>query len=255
MNDVLRAADVRVAFGGVVACDGIDLAVASGQTIGLTGPNGSGKSTFLNALCGIVPASGSLEVHGEQVVLGHPEEIRRRGVARTFQTPQNWAALSVLDNVLLGDDDRSSTGLFGAVLGRRAMRQAEDARWQRAAAALDRVGLPRSLAYAPASSLAYGQQRRLELARAVVGGPAALLLDEPSAGLNASETRWLGELLGSLRDEGVALVVVDHKVDFLDAIGDRIVVLELGRVVAEGPPVEIWRDESVIAAYLGRAEA
>ena len=255
MSEVLRAAAVRVAFGGVLACDGIDLAVASGQTIGLTGPNGSGKSTFLNALCGIVPASGSLEVHGEPVVLGHPEEIRRRGVGRTFQTPQNWAALSVLDNVLLGDDDRSSTGLFGAALGRRAMRQAEDARWRRAAAALDRVGLPRSLAHAPASSLAYGQQRRLELARAVVGGPAALLLDEPSAGLNAAETRWLGELLVSLRDEGTALVVVDHKVDFLDAIADRIVVLELGRVVAEGPPVEIWRDESVIAAYLGRAEA
>lgn len=250
----LAATGIGVRFGGVVACDGIDLAVRPAEVVGLTGPNGSGKSTFLNGVGGLVPASGSLTVGGRPLPLGRPQEVYRAGVARTFQTPQNYDALPLLDNVLLGCSDRRWCGLGAAVLHRRAMRRAETERWATAAAALERVGLPLSLATAPASTLAYGEQRRLELARAIVGGPSVLLLDEPSAGLNAAETRWLGELLVALQAEGTALVVVDHKIDFLDAISDRIVVLELGRVVAEGKPVEIWQDESVIAAYLGRED-
>jgi branched-chain amino acid transport system ATP-binding protein len=248
----LAAAGIGVRFGGVVACDGIDLAVQPAEVVGLTGPNGSGKSTFLNAVGGLVPATGSLAVGGRPVPLGRPQGVRDAGVARTFQAPQNYDALSVLDNVLLGCADRRWTGLGAAVARRRALRRAEADRWARAAGALERVGLAPALAASPASGLAYGQQRRLELARAIVGDPSVLLLDEPSAGLNAAETRWVGDLLSSLRDEGVALVVVDHKIDFLDSISDRIVVLELGTVVAEGRPVEIWQDETVIAAYLGK---
>ena len=254
-DPALAATGIGVRFGGVVACDGIDLAVQPAEVVGLTGPNGSGKSTFLNAVGGLVPASGSLAVAGRDIPLGRPRDVRRAGVARTFQAPQNYDALSVLDNVLLGCADRRWTGLGAAVARRRALRRAEEARWALAAAALERVGLDPLLALTPASTLAYGQQRRLELARALVGAPSVLLLDEPSAGLNAAETRWLGDLLVSLQDEGTALVVVDHKIDFLDAISDRIVVLELGTVVAEGRPVEIWQDPSVIAAYLGKDEA
>jgi branched-chain amino acid transport system ATP-binding protein len=250
----LEARGIGVRFGGVVACDGIDLTVQPSEVVGLTGPNGSGKSTFLNGVGGLVPATGSLTIGGRGVPLGRPQDVRGSGVARTFQTPRNYDALSVLDNVLLGCADQRWTSLAAAVARRRAMRRAEAERWKAAATALERVGLPLTVAGTPASTLAYGQQRRLELARALVGRPSVLLLDEPSAGLNDAETRWLGELLASLRDAGVALVVVDHKVDFLDTISDRIVVLELGRVVAEGEPVEIWQDESVIAAYLGRDE-
>lgn len=247
---VLRAAQIRVSFGGVVACDDIDLVLGRGEVVGLTGPNGSGKSTLLNALTGLVHATGRVEVEGEALRLGRPREVRRRGVVRTFQSPQNWFALSVLDNVALGCPDRSAMSLAATVFGRRAMARHERARWVDARAALARVGLG-GLASAPAASLTYGQQRMLELARAIAARPSVLLLDEPSAGLNAAETGFLGGVLQQLRDEGVSMVVVDHKVDFLDALCDRIVVLELGRVVADAPPAEVWQHAAVIDAYLG----
>jgi ABC-type branched-subunit amino acid transport system ATPase component len=175
-------------------------------------------------------------------------------VVRTFQAPQNWLNLSVLENVALGSPDRAATGLLSALVRRRAVRRHERDRWAAAAAVLDRVGLT-PLAGASASVLTYGQQRLLELARAMVAEPKVLLLDEPAAGLNAAETGVLAELLAGLGREGVSCVVVDHKIDFLDAICARIVVLQLGAVIAEGPPVEIWHQPGVIDAYLGRSEA
>lgn len=249
----LEARDISVHFGGVVACDGISLAVEPGEIVGLTGPNGSGKSTFLNAVLGLVDATGELRIDGRSVVLGTPGSIRRWGVVRTFQAPQNWLNLSVLENVALGSPDRDATGLLAALTRRRTVHRHERARWDAAAAVLDRVGLT-PLAEASASVLTYGQQRLLELARAMVAEPRVLLLDEPAAGLNATETGVLAELLTGLGREGVSCVVVDHKIDFLDAISARIVVLQLGAVIAEGPPVEIWHQPGVIDAYLGRRE-
>ena len=254
MTAVLEARDISVSFGLLRACDGIGLSVPEGAVLGLTGPNGSGKSTFMNAVTGLVPATGSLEIQGQPAALGRPREVRERGVARAFQSPQNWAELSCLENVLLGSDDRQLIGLMGTVFRRASMRAREQVRWADAERALERVGLA-DLVLVPASQLTYGQQRMLELARAIVGRPSLLLLDEPSAGLNAVETGELGALLSELRQHGMAIVVIDHKIDFLDRICDRITVLQLGKVIAEGRPDEIWTHRDVIEAYLGSDDA
>ena len=253
MTGALRAEGICVNFGGVVACDSISIELAPGEILGLTGPNGSGKSTLLNAITGLVPALGRLSIAGHAVTLGAPHRVRAARVARAFQAPQTYAALTALENVALGSADHRWAGLLGALVARPAMRSAERARWALAAGALDWVGLGH-LAGTSASQLTYGQQRLVELARAVVGEPTVLMLDEPSAGLNAAETKHLGELIGELRDRGVSIIVVDHKIDFLDSICDRIVVLQLGRIIAEGTPQTVWREQSVIDAYLGTAQ-
>jgi len=247
---MLEVNDITVRFGGVIAVDGVSLHVADGSTLGLVGPNGSGKSTLLNALTGVVPATGSAALDGRQLPLGRPRRTRRAGLARTFQTPQNFEELSCIDNVLLADGDRAYTGLTGAWLVRPLMWRRERQRWQRAVDMLHLVGLADS-AEQPASLLSYGQQRMLELARSLVGDPQILLLDEPSAGLNAVETHELSRILREVRERGIALVIVDHKIDFIDSLCDTIVVLQLGRVVAAGPPETVWKDPLVVEAYLG----
>ncbi len=247
---MLTAEQITVAFGGVRAVDDVSLEVADGELLGLVGPNGSGKTTLLNAVCGIVPASGSLTVAGRAVRLGRLGAARRAGLARVFQAPQTYGELSCLDNVLLAAPDPGLRGLAGAWLARPAMWRRERARWSAGLAALETVGLA-DRALEPSAALSYGQRRLLELARALAGRPAVLLLDEPSAGLNDAETASLAALLRSVRADGQTLVVVDHKIDFLDALCDRLVVLELGRVIARGTPAEVWADERVISAYLG----
>jgi ABC-type branched-subunit amino acid transport system ATPase component/ABC-type branched-subunit amino acid transport system permease subunit len=247
---VVRATGVRVSFGGVRAVDEVDVEVGPGEILGLIGPNGSGKSTLLNALTGVVPAGGTLEVGGRRVPLGRPQRSRRAGLARTYQTPQTFTALTCLENVLLGTPRRRRTGVAAGILARPLVVADERARWAAAQAALVEVGLP-THAERPAAGLTHRDQRLLELARALVGQPRALLLDEPSAGLNATETAELRELLLRLRDQGMSLLVVDHKIDFITALCDRVVVLELGHLVAEGDPHEIWNDQRVVDVYLG----
>ncbi|HEY8547414.1 MAG TPA: ABC transporter ATP-binding protein [Acidimicrobiales bacterium] len=247
---MLRAEDIRVTFGGVCAVDGVTLELAADELLGLVGPNGSGKTTFLNAVCGVVPAQGELTVDGRPVRLGRPRSAWEAGVARVFQAPQTFEDLACLENVLLSSDDQRYRGIGGAWFNRPGMWRREKARWEAAMAALELVGLDR-YASAKAELLTYGQRRLLELARAVVGRPKVLLLDEPSAGLNDAETAELSDRLVAIRQQGVAVLVVDHKVDFLDVVCDRIVVLELGRVIAEGPPDRVWNDARVMSAYLG----
>lgn len=249
---MLRANEVSVHFGGVRAVDRVSLEVPDGASVGLVGPNGSGKSTFLNALTGVVPATGRVTVDDQELPFGKPRQIRLRGVARTFQTPQNFAELSCIDNVLLSDSDRRLTGLAGSWINRPAMWRLERQRWERALAELNRVGLG-ALAEHSAAGLSYGQQRLLELARSLVGQPSLLMLDEPSAGLNAAETDRLAEILKGVHAEGTALLIVDHKIDFIDALCEHVVVLQLGNVVAAGPPEQVWKDPLVIEAYLGEA--
>ncbi|MEO6125145.1 MAG: ABC transporter ATP-binding protein [Ilumatobacteraceae bacterium] len=247
---MLSANGITVRFGGVVAVDNVSFDVPDGTTLGLIGPNGSGKSTFLNALTGVVPSTGTASLDGRRLPLGKPRSTRRAGLARTFQTPQNFGELSCIENVLLADSDRRFTGLTGAWLARPSMWRSERARWKRALDHLELVGLG-AHAEQPASLLSYGQQRMLELARSLVGTPSILLLDEPSAGLNATETAELGRILLDVRDRGLALLIVDHKIDFIDSLCDTIVVLQLGRVVASGAPSEVWKDPVVVEAYLG----
>lgn len=247
---MLTAEGITVTFGGVRAVDDVGLDVDSAELIGLVGPNGSGKTTLLNAICGIVPARGRLTVAGQPVRLGRTSAARRAGIGRVFQAPQTYEDLSCLDNVLLSSSDRRMRGLAGAWLARPLMWRHEHRRWRRALDALELVGLA-DRATDPASLLTYGQRRLLELARATAGDPKVLLLDEPSAGLNDAETTALGTLLRDVRAAGNTVVVVDHKIDFLDSLCDRLVVLELGHVIAAGKPDEVWRDARVISAYLG----
>jgi ABC-type branched-subunit amino acid transport system ATPase component len=246
---MLRADEITVSFGGVRAVDGVSLELGD-ELLGLVGPNGSGKTTFLNAVCGVAPATGRLTVDGRDVPLGRSRAAWQAGIARVFQAPQTFVELSCLENVLLTSSDTRYRGVAGAWLIRPGMWRHERARWARSEAALQRVGLG-DLVLAPAGLLSYGQRRLLELARALAGDPRVLLLDEPSAGLNDSETAELAELLQTVRGDGIALLLVDHKVDFLDVLCDRIVVLELGAVIAEGTPETVWQHERVINAYLG----
>jgi ABC-type branched-subunit amino acid transport system ATPase component len=249
-SPILRTRGVGVSFGGVRAVDGIDLEVTSGEILGLIGPNGSGKSTLLNAVTGVVPAEGVVEVAGAPVPTGRPQRTRRAGVARTYQTPQTFTALTCIENVLLGVPDRQRTGILAGAVARPVVLADERRRWGEAQAALERVGLP-DHAERPAAGLPHRDQRLLELARALVGQPRIVLLDEPSAGLNAAETDALCELLVGLRADSLSLLVVDHKIDFITELCDRVVVLELGHVIAEGDPHEIWSDQRVVDVYLG----
>lgn len=251
---MLSADDIRVSFGAVHAVDGVSLDVGDDEIVGLVGPNGSGKTTFLNAVCGVVPARGALSVDGRRVRLGSAGAAARAGIARAFQAPQTFEALSCLENVLIASADRRSRGLLGATVTRPVMLRRERDRWRRAHEALGMVGLEGATA-TPAGALTYGRRRLLDVARALVSEPRILLLDEPSAGLNDAETAGLGDLLERVHRDGVPILVIEHKIDLLDRLCDRIVVLDVGSVIAAGPPAEVWRDERVMNAYLGASRA
>ena len=250
---IMRATDISVSFGGVRAVNAVSITLHEREILGLIGPNGSGKSTFVNAITGVVPASGTLELEGRSVGLGDPARVRSAGVLRTYQTPQTYLHLSCIENVLLTTTDRKFTGILSSIVLRPIMLKRERERWRHAAAALDRVGLL-DRAEESAANLSYGQQRLLELARTLAGDPRVVMLDEPSAGLNAAETEILAGHLRRMREDGISLLVIDHKIDFITTLVDRVVVLELGNLVAEGDPQSIWQDQRVQNAYLGVAD-
>ena len=249
---MLEIDELSVSFGGVRALDRVSLTVPDGHTVGLIGPNGSGKTTLVNAMTGMVPATGSVRVNGSALRLGNPGPSYRLGILRTYQTPRVFAELTCLENLTIAMRDRSGTGLIGATFGRRSMLRGERGRWARATELLNRVGL-RELAEQPAGDLAYGRQRVLELARALAADPQLILLDEPAAGLNQAETDELADLISSIHDDGVSMLLIEHKIDFVTRLCPSMVVLELGRKIAEGPPVEVFADQRVMDAYLGTA--
>ena len=251
---MLTTERLGMSFGGVKALDDVSLLVPAGSVLGLVGPNGSGKSTFLNAVGGFVAATGTVTIDGTPLRLRDPRAARQAGVLRTFQTPQLYDPLTCLENVLLADPDRKAGGILAACLGRPFVIGRERARWQRARQALERVSLG-SRAATAAGRITFSERRRLELARALVATPKLLLLDEPTAGLNDAETAQFGTLLRDLSSDTMAIVVVDHKIDFIDRLCDQVVVLELGKVIAQGPAKLVWADERVIDAYLGADHA
>ena len=250
---IIKAADVRVTFGGVRAVDGVSLDVRDDEILGLVGPNGSGKTTFLNALTGVVPASGSLEVAGQPVPLGTPGRSRAVGVVRTYQAPQTYDRLSCIEDVLISTSDRRFTGVLARGSCARSCCGTNVPVGRVAVDALTRVGLG-DLAELPAGRLTYGQRRLLELARAIAGGSARPVARRAVGGPRRFGNRDPRGYLVDLRDEGVSLLVIDHKLDFITQLCDRIAVLEQGRLVAVGDAATVFEDQRVIDAYLGVAE-
>ncbi|MGD9792338.1 MAG: ABC transporter ATP-binding protein [Acidimicrobiia bacterium] len=247
---VFSVDNLTVRFGALTAVDDVTLQVNENEVLGLIGPNGSGKSTFLNGVCGLVKATGHVRVRGEDVPLGRPGAIVRKGVVRTFQTPQVDPSLTCMENVLVGSPDRHARGPVASWLNRPNMWKHDKARWEEAAAALDEVGLL-SRANVPAHGLSYGDRRLVEIARALIARPSLLLMDEPAAGLSSGETQRLADLLLRICGDGIGLLIIEHKLSFLDRLVQRLVVLEMGRVIAEGTPDKVWKDPAVVAAYLG----
>ncbi|HHY93201.1 MAG TPA: ABC transporter ATP-binding protein [Firmicutes bacterium] len=241
-------------FGGLTAVNNFSLSLCPGELVGLIGPNGAGKTTVFNLITGVYrPSAGTISFDGASIVGRRPDEITRRGIARTFQNIRLFGRLTVLENVLVAQHLRLTASPWEAVLGLPRYRWGEAAMRRRAENLLATVGLS-ALAEAPAASLPYGQQRRLEIARALATQPQLLLLDEPAAGMNPAETEDLMALLQRIRREfSLTILLIEHQMRVVMGICERIVVLDYGEIIAEGPPAAIQHDERVIAAYLGVA--
>jgi branched-chain amino acid transport system ATP-binding protein len=252
---LLRVDDLGIRFGGLAALAEVSFEVAKGEILGLIGPNGAGKSTVFNVLTGLYrPDSGEVSFAGESLLGLPPHAIARRGIARTFQNTEVFRPLSVVDNVRVGLHSRLRGSVVAAALWSPRVAREERAARERALALLERLGLA-DVADVEAGALPLGRQKRLEMARALAAEPRCLLLDEPAGGLNPTETRALMDLIVGLRDElGLTVIVVEHDMDLVMGISDRVVVLHYGRKIADGTPREVAHDAVVLDAYLGAAE-
>ncbi|MEU3250457.1 ABC transporter ATP-binding protein [Streptomyces sp. NPDC006997] len=247
---VLDARGVTMRFGGLTAVRDVNLTVNSGEIVGLIGPNGAGKTTFFNCLTGLyIPTEGEVRYKGA-ILPPKSFKVTAAGIARTFQNIRLFANMTVLENVLVGRHTRTKEGLWSALLRGPGFHKAEAASRERAMELLEFVGLAGKSEHL-ARNLPYGEQRKLEIARALASEPGLLLLDEPTAGMNPQETRATEELVFAIRDKGIAVLVIEHDMRFIFNLCDRVAVLVQGEKLVEGDPATVQGDERVIAAYLG----
>jgi len=252
---VLAVEDLGIAFGGVKAVDGVAFAVSGGEVLSIIGPNGAGKTTLFNLVSGVYRASrGRVALLGDDVTGATPEALAARGLSRTFQNLQIFARMSAVENVMVGRHLREHTGILADLFGLPSVTRQNRATRAAAMDRLEAVGLVAD-ADRPAGALPYGALKRLEIARALASEPKVLLLDEPAAGCNAVETQEIERLVRRIADTGVAVVLVEHDMKLVMRISDRVLVLDRGRPLAEGPPAQVRENPAVIEAYLGRHAA
>jgi len=251
MQALLTIENLKMHFGGLVVLDGVSFQVRGGEILGVIGPNGAGKTTLFNLLSGVYrPSGGRILLDGEPITGLKVHAIARKGVGRTFQNVRLFGNMSVLENVMVGRHGRTRAGFLAAMLRLGAARQ-EERRILRAS--LEELGFAglEDLALAPAESLPFGKQRMLEIARTLASEPRVLLLDEPAAGLNPRETQDLSRTILKIRGRGITVLLVEHDMELVMNISDRVLVLNNGAVICEGPPRRVQDDPEVIAAYLG----